>query len=133
LPVVPVIGDGQYRMQPVAIHQVGATYLKALALKKTIHESYELGGAESYTFDRILDLTGKALGRKTVHKIHQPVGLVRPMVNLLESFKQFPLSSDQLTMMLEGNECDQAPWAKTFEIEPISFAEGIADCFTSDE
>lgn len=129
LPVVPVIGDGQYRMQPVAVSQVGETYLKALTLETSIRESYELGGAESYTFNRILDLTGRALGRKKVRKIHQPVALVQPIVNLLESFSWFPMTNDQLVMMLEGNVCNPDPWAKAFNIEPQAFSDGIADCF----
>jgi len=131
LPVVPVVGDGRYRMQPVAVDQVAETYRKALTLEQTIHHEYALGGAESYPFDRILDLTGDALGRKKVPKIHQPVALIQPMVNLMESFSHFPLTSDQLTMMLEGNECDQEPWAKAFDIDPVSYAEGISDCFKS--
>ena len=32
IPVVPVIGDGQYRMQPVALEQVAASFVKALEM-----------------------------------------------------------------------------------------------------
>jgi NADH dehydrogenase len=129
LPIVPVIGDGRYRMQPVAVSQVAETYLKALALPEAIGQSYELGGGESYSYDQILDLVGEALGKAPVLKAHQPLVLVKPMVKLLEHFEKFPLTSDQLTMLLEGNECDQHPWAKAFGIEPQSFAAGIGACY----
>lgn len=129
LPVVPVIGDGKYRMQPVSVHQVAETYVKALSLPETIGQIYYLGGSKSYTYDDILDLTGKALGKNNVHKIHQPVSMVKPFVKLLEGFKKFPLTQDQLAMLLEGNECDIQRWAKTFSIQPISYAEGIGECF----
>jgi hypothetical protein len=63
-----------------------------------------------------------------VLKIHQPAALVRPIVVLMERCRSFPVTLDQMTMMLEGNVCDQGPWAETFGIEPVSFAEGIAGC-----
>lgn len=128
LPLVPVIGDGCYRLQPVAVGQVAQTYLKAPAMPETLHRIFHLGGAESYAYDEILDLTGKALGRSKVIKLHQPVALVKPVVKWLENIRAFPLTLDQLTMLLEGNVCDPQPWAETFGIDPLSFAEGIAGC-----
>jgi NADH dehydrogenase len=56
-----------------------------------------------------------------VLKFHQPVSLVTPAIRLLEKFPHFPLTLDQLTMMLEDNVCDQRPWAETFGIDPTSF------------
>jgi NADH dehydrogenase len=129
LPVVPVVGDGQYRMQPVAVEQVAETYVKALSLDKAAGNSYELGGAASYSYDEILDLTGQALGQKKVIKLHQPVMLVKPVVSMLEGFSKFPITSDQLTMMLEGNECDEKLWADDFKIDPTTYADGIGACF----
>jgi len=129
LPLVPVFGDGQYRIQPVAVEQVAETYVKALDKSAAINETYLLGGAESYTYDRILDLVGQALGKEKVHKFHQPLSLVKPLVGMLDGFDRFPITSDQLAMLLEGNECDQEPWAQAFGIDPIAFAEGIHQCF----
>jgi uncharacterized protein YbjT (DUF2867 family) len=128
LPVVPVIGDGQYRIQPVSVQQVAETFVKALTLPETIGQAYHLGGAESYSYDEILDLTGKALGKDKVHKIHQPVPMVKPIVKLLEDFEKFPLTQDQLNMLLEGNECDIQNWTETFSIRPTSYAQGIGEC-----
>lgn len=133
LPVVPVIGDGQYRMQPVFVEQVAETYVKALDMPEAIGEAYHLAGSESYTYDQILDLIGKALGKDKVHKAHQPVPLVKPMVKLLQDFEKFPLTMDQLVMMLEGNECDPTHWAETFGLEPISFAQKADAIFRSEE
>jgi hypothetical protein len=60
--------------------------------------------------------------------MHQPVSLVKPVVRVMEQFSAFPLTSEQLSMMLEGNVCDQRPWAEAFGIEPISFAQGVGNC-----
>ncbi len=129
LPIVPVFGDGQYRIRPVAVEQVAETYVKALDKQEANNETYLLGGGESYTYDTLLDLIGQALGKATVHKAHQPIPLVKPIVSLLDGFEKFPITEDQLAMLLEGNECDPGPWAKEFGIEPIAFADGVQHCF----
>jgi NADH dehydrogenase len=128
-PVVPVIGDGLYRMQPVAVEQVAASFVRALAMPETTGQCYLLGGGASYSYDEILDLTAKAIGRDHVTKAHQPLFMVKPMIRLMEHSEHFPITSEQVEMLLEGNVCDTAAWTKAFGITPVSYAEGIGGCF----
>jgi NADH dehydrogenase len=132
LPVVPVIGDGQYRMQPVAVEQVAASFVNALEMPETIGAIYHLGGGDSYSYEEILDLTAQALGKEKAAKIHQPLFMVKPMIKVLQSSEHFPITSDQLTMLLEGNVCDSDEWAKVFNLEPTSYAEGVGNCLRKD-
>jgi len=129
VPVVPVIGDGKYRMQPVAVGQVAATFVKALSMPETIGKTYLLGGGESYSYDEILDLTAVAMGKGTAAKIHQPLFMIKPMIKILQGFEQFPITEDQLKMLIEGNVCDPREWSKVFALQPISYADGIGGCF----
>jgi NADH dehydrogenase len=129
MPAVPVIGDGQYRMQPVAVDQVAESFVRALELPATIGETYHLGGGASYSYDEILDLTGRAIGRDHVTKAHQPLFLVKPMIRLMEHSAHFPITSDQMEMLLQGNVCDTTAWTAAFGIRPVSYAEGIGGCF----
>ncbi len=131
MPIIPVIGKGNYRMQPVAISEVAASFVKALSLSATIGHTYQVGGREDYTYEEILDHTGAAIGHSPVRKLHHPVFMMKPVIKLLEGASAFPITSDQLTMMLEGNVCDPSDWATAFDINPTSFAEGIRDCFLS--
>jgi NADH dehydrogenase len=128
VPVVPVIGDGQYRMQPVSVEQVAVSFVKALAMSESIGKTYHQGGSESYTYDAILDLTGKAMGRKQVTKVHQPLFMIKPMIKMLQGFEQFPITEGQLKMLIEGNVCDPDEWAQAFGLVPTSYAEGIGEC-----
>ena len=130
MPVVPVIGDGRYRMQPVAVEQVAESFVKALSMPETVGQTYQLGGAEAYPYDEILDLTGAAIGKEKLAKAHQPLFMVKPMVKMMEHMASFPLTSEQLTMLLEGNVCDPAEWAEAFAIDPVSYAAGIERCFS---
>jgi len=131
VPVVPVIGDGRYRMQPVSVEQVAVSFVKALAMPESIGKTYHQGGSESYTYDAILDLTGKAMGRKQVTKVHQPLFMIKPMIKMLQGFEQFPITEGQLKMLIEGNVCDPDEWAQAFGLVPISYAEGIGECVQS--
>jgi NADH dehydrogenase len=132
-PVVPVIGDGQYRMQPVAVEQVAESFVRALAMPETVGQTYHLGGRSSYSYDEILDLTGKAIGRDHVAKVHQPVFMVKPVIRVMEHVDHFPITSTQLEMLLQGNLCDTTAWATTFGIQPLNYAEGIGRCFESSQ
>ncbi len=129
LPIIPVIGGGSYRMQPVAVEEVAISFVKALELPDTIGQTYQVGGSASYSYEEILDLTGAAIGREVVRKLHQPLFMMKPVIKLLEGAAAFPITNDQLTMMLEGNVCDPTEWAQTFDILPTSFAYGIRRCF----
>ena len=128
-PVVPVIGDGQYRMQPVAVAQVATSFVRALTMPETMGQCYHLGGGASYSYDEILDLTARAIGRDYVIKAHQPLFMVKPMIRLMEHAEHFPITSEQVEMLLEGNVCDNAAWATAFGITPVSYAEGVGGCF----
>lgn len=125
LPVVPVIGDGQYRMSPVAVEDVAASFVSALARPQTAGQAFHCCGPQTFTYDEILDLVGVALGRKKVRKIHYPTPLVRPAVALLDGFAWFPITRTQLTMLLEGNLCDPRPWGEALGLAPRPFAAEI--------
>jgi NADH dehydrogenase len=128
-PIVPVIGDGRYRLQPVALAQVAESFVRALAMPETVGQTYHLGGGMSHSYDEILDLTGKALGHEHINKAHQPLFMVKPMIKLMEHAEHFPITLDQVEMLLQGNVCDTTAWATTFGIQPASYAEGIGQCF----
>ena len=49
---------------------------------------------------------------------------MQPVIKALQGFSAFPITSDQLQMLLEENICDGA-WRETFRFEPIRFRDGI--------
>lgn len=124
-PVVPVIGDGRYRLQPIHADDVARCFAEALDRPETVGETFTLCGVTPYTYEELLQEIGRAVGRSPVPIIHQPLSLMKMVVPLMERFDSFPLTSDQLTMLLEGNTCD-GRWKQSFGFEPIPFREGIA-------
>jgi NADH dehydrogenase len=124
-PVVPVVGDGRNRFQPVAVGDVAETFARAVERPATAGAVFEVGGPRAYTFDQVLDEVGAALGRRRVPKLHHPVRLMAPLVRWLEGLPFFPLTSDQLLMLGENNTCAPEPWARAFDITPVEFPAGI--------
>jgi NADH dehydrogenase len=129
LPVVPVIGDGQYKLQPVPVEQMAEAFALALEREDTVGQTYEVGGPRAYAFIEILDLIGAVIGKRKVRKLYQPLGVMRPLVAVLERLPFFPLTTDQLRMLQEDNVCDARPFFTTFGLAPIEFPEGVRRMF----
>jgi uncharacterized protein YbjT (DUF2867 family) len=123
-PAVPVIGDGNYRLQPIAADDVARCYALSLEMPDTIGKTYELCGPDRFTYNKMLDIIGKTMGKADVPKLKSPAGLAMLAARLMQGFSFFPLTTDQITMLLEENICD-GKWRETFEFEPLRFEEGI--------
>ncbi|MFQ5646411.1 MAG: SDR family oxidoreductase [bacterium] len=124
-PVFPIIGDGRYKQQPVALEDVRSGFIKSLNNSRAHNQTFEIGGPEQFEFQGMIDVVAEVLRRKPV-KIHQPVFMMKPIVKMLGRFSFFPITSDQLLMLLEDNVCDSAPYYKAFDIAPTRFKEGIS-------
>lgn len=125
LPVVPVIGDGQYRMQPIAAVDVARCFSMALDKPETVGQAYELCGVDRLSYLEMLDTVGRVLGKKCVAKIHNPLFLMKLITPFLQQFPFYPITTDQIQMLTEESICDGA-WRKIFDFEPTRFEEGIA-------
>jgi NADH dehydrogenase len=60
-----------------------------------------------------------------VLKLNSPLSLMKLITPVMQQFSFFPLTMDQITMMVEESICD-GKWQETFGFVPVRFAEGIA-------
>lgn len=125
LPVVPVIGDGRYRMQPVAAADVARCFAISLEMPETVGKTYELCGADRLTYLEIIDAISRALGKTSVIKIHNPMFLMKLITPILQQFPFYPITMDQIQMLIEESICEGI-WRETFKFEPQKFEAGIA-------
>jgi uncharacterized protein YbjT (DUF2867 family) len=116
LPIVPVIGDGQQKLQPIHIDDVCAGFRKALGDARSRGRTFEFGGPEVMTFDRMIDILGETLGHPKVPKWHQPIWMLRPISSIMGRFPWFPLTNEQITMLLENNYTDDKSYIEHFAI-----------------
>src|ERR1039457_4632552 len=123
-PAVPVIGNGNYRLQPISVDDVARCFTMALGMEETVGKTYQLCGPDRFDYKKMLDTIGNALGKSTVITIYDPLYLMKLVVPLLQRFSFFPITMDQIQMLLEESICD-GDWQKTFSFQPEHFAEGI--------
>jgi uncharacterized protein YbjT (DUF2867 family) len=129
LPAVPVLGDGQYQVQPIAVEQVAEGFARALRLPLTVGQTYEMAGPEPHRFVELLDQIGAALAVARVRKIHIPLGLIKIMTRAFGWLPFFPVTKDQITMLEEGNVADPARFYADFSITPEPLAVGLKRMF----
>jgi uncharacterized protein YbjT (DUF2867 family) len=125
LPVVPVIGSGRQRLQPVPVEQVARAFARTLSLEATVKHSYDVGGPDAVSMVELLDAIARAMGRRRPLKLHVPLGLVRPATRLLHRFPGYPLTPDQLLMLEEDNTCDASAFFSAFSLTPVALAVGL--------
>jgi NADH dehydrogenase len=129
LPVVPVLGAGRYRLQPIPVEQVAEGFARALRARASVRQTYEVAGPTPYAFVDLLDEIGRALGRPRVRKIHIPLGPVRAMTRALDWLPLYPLSTDQLTMLEEESVTDPSRFFTDLEMKPEPLPAGLRRMF----
>jgi uncharacterized protein YbjT (DUF2867 family) len=121
-PLVPVIGNGLYQMQPVAADDLADAIATAVE-NPAIAGTFDITGPDTLTYHQILDELEEALG---VHRrrVAVPVSVVRFAAHagmVLPNLN--PITPDQLQMLLEGPTTSNNALPTTFHITPRRFAE----------
>jgi NADH dehydrogenase len=124
-PFVPVPGDGSYRLQPVFIGDLVKGIADALQRPDTEGKVFEVGGPERISYAELLDKVAESAGRRA-GKVRIPLSVMRPLVRRLERFRKFPLTTDQLEMLLAENICDAGPFYSTFGFTPLSLSDYLS-------
>ncbi|HXE96902.1 MAG TPA: complex I NDUFA9 subunit family protein [Dongiaceae bacterium] len=125
-PVMPVIGSGSYRLQPIHADDVARCFALALEMPETVGQTYELCGNDRLSYEALLDMIAVALGRPAPWKPHIPLVLMKAIIPVMQKIPQFPITMDQLQMLLEEN-IGGGEWQKVFGFEPRGLQDGIAE------
>ena len=102
-PVLPLIGGGETRFQPVFVGDVArAVALAASGTAAGGPQAYELGGPDVMTFEEILRFVLAETDRKRA-LLRIPFGLARMQARVLQLLPGAPLTADQVTMLETDN------------------------------
>lgn len=111
---------GTFSMTPVHVRDVAAAFVGALAVNETIGETYPLGGAVTLEWPEILRRIAAASGRRK-WIVPVPVLPLKLAAALLDRFPFFPVTRDQLDMLVEGNVVTSRRAFERLGIEPAAF------------
>lgn len=101
-PVLPLIGGGRTRFQPVYVGDVATAIVKCLEDPATAARVYELGGPRVYNFRELMELTLAHIGRRRF-LVSLPFGLARFEARFLELLPKPLLTRDQVELLRRDN------------------------------
>jgi len=128
MPVVPVPGSGRARLQPLYIQDWVRCFLKVLK-EGPKNKTYELGGPEQLSYNRILELYMQALGLKKP-LLHIPMGLATlglPLGRLARAagLKVPQATLEQLRLLQRDNVCAPDAVRRHFGFQPLGLKEAL--------
>lgn len=126
-PVIPVVGSGQSKFQPVSVREVAAAFVRALDDPATAYRTYDLGGGKTYTYEEMLDVISRQLGLNKP-KIHVPTAMMSTVVKLsspLPKGLRPPVTSEQLKMLAIDNSTNRSSVSELVGSPPIRLEDAI--------
>ncbi len=124
-PLLPVIGSGSSKIQPIFINDVVTCMLKAVTSDCCLNEIYEIGGPDQLSYEEVTIAIADTMGVKRP-TLHLPLFFVKSMASVFEAvLPKAPVTTDQLIMLQEDTVCNMRDIHDAFGVEPISFREGL--------
>jgi len=121
-PMLPLIGGGKTRMQPVYVGDVATAVADAVDGKAKAGATYELGGPEVLTMREIMEIIMKITGRDRA-LVSLPFGLAKLQALFLQ-FAPGPLklTPDQVTLLKTDNVVSDAATAAGLTLQGLGIA-----------
>jgi NADH dehydrogenase len=124
-PVTPIVGPGTQRLQPIWVDDVAEYYARAVDLAAAANRTFELGGPDAPTWNEFWDRLKRVLGSRRP-SLHVPVSFLRVQAALTEKLPGAPVTRDQLTMLLLGDNVVTSPGAvETFQLPLVPLDEQL--------
>lgn len=128
LPVIPLFGRGDTRLQPVLVDDVARAVAHLTGSPDPPSSLFELGGAQVYTYREIVEQVLAHLGRRRP-LIPVPFFLWRMLAALTRPLPQPPLTRDQVLLMQPDNVVgDGVGTFADIGITPHSLEESLPHC-----
>jgi NADH dehydrogenase len=95
---------GGFLLAPVHVEDVAEAFVRSLDRAESYGQTYELCGPEALSWKQILTTIAAAVGKRKL-MMPAPVMAIGSAAALLDRFSWFPVTRDQLKMLLAGNTC----------------------------
>ena len=102
LPVLPLIGGGRTRLQPVFVEDVAEAIARILADPGTAGQTYELAGPKVYTLRELFEITLSLMGIRRL-LVPVPFAVAEVQARLFEFLPNPPLTSGQVDLLKADN------------------------------
>jgi NADH dehydrogenase len=118
LPVVPLIGGGRTRLQPVYVEDVAEAIVRMLADRGTAGQTYELAGPGVYTLRELVGFALRLIDKRRL-LVPLPFAVAEIQARLLELLPSPPLTTSQVDLLRVDNLASGAlPGFRDLDIRP---------------
>ena len=101
-PILPLIGGGRTRFQPVYVGDVASAVVAALGEAGHAGKTFELGGPSVYTFRELMEFMLRTVGRRRA-LVNVPFRLAALQARALQLLPDPPLTVDQVELLKRDN------------------------------
>lgn len=122
LPIIPLVGDGKQRIQPVHVSDVVATVMQALSATPT-QRTLDVVGAYPLSFIDWLQTMRQHNGKKNALTLPIPFSLILNSAKLMRYLVPM-MHPDNLRMLQNGNAAPVEPLAEFLGRMPLSVEQG---------
>jgi NADH dehydrogenase len=126
LPVVPIVGDGRTRVDPIAVADVARCVVESVRRSDAAGRVFELGGPERLSMDEIVRTVQKVLGKRRP-LLHHPVPLMKLLVLPMQVLPQPMLSPGAVEFVTTEVPIDPKPAHDYFGFPFKSLEEGLRE------
>jgi uncharacterized protein YbjT (DUF2867 family) len=126
LPLVPVIGDGRTRVDPISVRDVARAAVESVRREDAKDKAFELGGPERLTMDEIIRTVQKILGKRRP-LLHHPARLMKLLVLPMGLLPQPMLSAGAIDFILQEVEIDPRPAMEYFGFRFRKLEDGLRE------
>src|SRR6476661_6074383 len=125
LPVLPLIGGGHTRLQPVFVEDVAEAVANILADPGTVGRTYELAGPGVYTLRELVQMTLCLMNKRRL-LIPVPFAVAKIQARLFELLPNPPLTTGQVDLLKADNVASGTlPGLHELKIQPKTVEEVI--------
>jgi uncharacterized protein YbjT (DUF2867 family) len=125
LPVLPLIGGGRTRLQPVYVEDVAEAITRMFADPGTAGRTYELAGPGVYTMRELVKITLRLIGRRRL-LMPVPFTVATVQARLFELLPSPPLTTSQVDLLRTDNVVSGVlPGFRELGIEPKGVEEVV--------
>jgi len=123
--IIPIIGDGNYLLQPVFIDDLIYAIFIAIEKNEIKNKTYFIAGPKTITFNNIVTLISNSIGVKRL-KIHVPEFVLILLSGIYEKFVKNPkVTQEQIKRITSDKIYDISCAIKDMKYNPINFEKGI--------
>lgn len=125
LPMLPLIGGGRTRLQPIYVEDVAEAIARMLADPGTAGRTYEVAGPRVYTWHELIRTALRLIGRRRL-LVSVPFAVAGILARLFEVLPRPPLTTGQVDLLKADNVASgNLPGLRELAIQPKSVEEVV--------